>query len=181
MVGIWGGIYDPHRGVTDRLARSPVSDVYYPHSGVMWGCCSPGSLAAFAFLLDPTAYASSFLCSFLRHALLVPTMDQKEITELSADEVETLMSDIQRQMAQHTVSPTIESSGGDDQPALSNSTVFARSREITSNHSSDQNVEPLPLLPAFMAEHKQCGRGNQAGQFVAHAAGWPSCGAFYAF
>jgi hypothetical protein len=64
LVGMRGGIYDPHRGVTDRLAESPVFffDVYYPQSGVMWGCCHQGpALAVFAFLLDPTAYVPSFL------------------------------------------------------------------------------------------------------------------------
>ena len=101
-------------------------------------------------------------------------MDLNDPTELSADEVDTLMSDIQRQMEQHSVSPTVGRVGDGDQPALSSSTVFARSREVTSNHSSEQNVGSSPLLPAFLAEHNVAEALRRANLLHMQRVGYPA-------
>ncbi len=78
-------------------------------------------------------------------------MSSDNKAEISIDDVEVLMSNLQRQFAQHPASPPI--AGTEEQPVSALGTVFAHTMEITSNLSSEENAGSTPLLPSFLAEH----------------------------
>jgi hypothetical protein len=71
-------------------------------------------------------------------------MSSDNKAEISIDDVEVLMSNLQRQIEQHPTSSPI--AGAEEQPVLAPGTVFGRTMELTHNLSPEENTGTPPSL-----------------------------------